>query len=504
MAVRPAVRSHEIVVAVHPGVDDEQVVPLDELVVAVRDGRFSVRWSRTGAEVTVCAGHMLNTHQAPEVCRFLTDVGKDGQAQLGSFEWGPASGFPFVPRVEVGRTVLSLARWNVAAAMRTGELLSEDRAEFDASIGTWRARWKVPRHVYMSEGDNRLLLDLDDDVHVEELRLECRRVSAGGHLVVEEVLPGFDELWLQGPGGRYFCELVIPLVRRPAPATAPAPVVAQPASMSRLRPPGSDWLYAKIYVPRALVEDVLVDELAPFATDTVARGLADSWFFVRYSDPDPHVRLRFRGEPQALVGTLLPELCTWAKALVDRGICLRFGFDTYEREVERFGGEEGAALAEAVFAVDSTAALDLLRVVREGTVDMDRTVVAVLAVDNLLAGLGLDRPARARWYRETVTWGPEVGAEYRRRKAGLRAAVAPGLGLPGGAALRAILDAALHGLAPLGRAFQAAHLPGAVYRSLVHLQCNRLLGTSRADEHLALGLALRTSEGLEHHTPTDW
>ena len=49
VTVRPAVRSHEVVFGVSPGVPGSSVVPREELVVGVTNGRFHVRWPAFGA-----------------------------------------------------------------------------------------------------------------------------------------------------------------------------------------------------------------------------------------------------------------------------------------------------------------------------------------------------------------------------------------------------------------------------------------------------------------------
>ena len=57
----------------------------------------------------VYSGHMLNSLRAPTLCRFLSDVRQDGGAQLSPFSWGATSDFPYLPRIERGRVVLSVA-----------------------------------------------------------------------------------------------------------------------------------------------------------------------------------------------------------------------------------------------------------------------------------------------------------------------------------------------------------------------------------------------------------
>ena len=128
VAVRPAGDGFELAVGTSPGVPADRVIPLDELAVGVRDGRLRVWWPAGGAEVEVTAGHMLSPTEAPAVARFLAEVGRDGLAQLGGFSWGPAAGFPYLPRVQAGR-VASARSW---------------RLDPGAAIGRWRGDWKYP------------------------------------------------------------------------------------------------------------------------------------------------------------------------------------------------------------------------------------------------------------------------------------------------------------------------------------------------------------------------
>jgi len=249
VVVRPAVRSHEIVLGTSAGVPPHRVIPLDELVVGVRDGRFYVRWLAENVEVVARAGHMLNNMQAPAALRFLDDLSRDGVAQLSSFDWGPANGFPFLPRVQAGRVVLSLAQWHIDASTCTSELPVESSEAFRKALPRWRTRWQVPRHVYLSFGDNRLLLDLEDTAQVEQLREEVRRLREGGYMVLQEALPAPDEAWVPGPGGHFVTELMVPLVLREITqadeeAAEPRVSVRAVSAESRLRPPGSNWLFA--------------------------------------------------------------------------------------------------------------------------------------------------------------------------------------------------------------------------------------------------------------------
>jgi thiopeptide-type bacteriocin biosynthesis protein len=457
---------------------------------------------------------MLNNLQAPAPFRFLDDVSRDGVAQLGSFDWGPATGFPFLPRVQSGRIVLSLAQWHIDASTRTSELPAESPTAFREALTRWQKLWQVPRYVYLSFGDNRLLLDLENSAQVEQLREEVHRLREGGYVVLQEALPAPDQAWATGPDGHFITELMVPLLLKEAAqqtneesAERPHASIRAAGSESRLRPPGSDWLFAKLYCARTFEEDLIAGPMRTFCEFALSAGLAQEWFFIRYSDPDPHLRLRFRGAPDHLVGQLIPQVCSWAAELMSEGLCLRFCFDTYEREVERYGGEAATAAAEALFAADSRAVVQLLYLGQQRLLEMDRTTLAILSIDDLLAGLGLTEADRLWWYKEQVVSRHETGPEYRQRKKTLRLLLGDLrqlLAEPGGEAVAGVFAARREALAPmvgrLDESMERGELDqpkSKLYQSFVHLHCNRLLGSSSATEQQLMGLLLRTREGLD-------
>ena len=510
VAVRPHPRPYEITIGTTPGRPSDHVIPLDELVVGTRGGRFYLRWPVRGVEVLACTGHMLNNMQAPDVCRFLEDLRRDGRAQFSAFDWGSAASLPVLPRIQVGRIVLSPARWRVDARARA-QLTMTRSPGFFSSLRKWRAHWLVPRYVYLTFGDNRLLLDLDDEAQADQLRAEIRRLSEDAQLLLQEALPAPEHAWVDGPGGHFITELMIPLVLQPERGTPeaaippPRPLPSLTAA-DRIRPPGSDWLFAKLYCPRAFEDDILTGPVAELCQQALAMGAAEDWFFIRYTDPDPHLRLRFRGDSERLTKELLPQVCYWANGLLSEGLCTRLCFDTYDREVERFGGTAGTIAAEAIFGADSRAVIEMLRLNRGGLLELDMTSLAVLSIDNLLAGLGASEAERVAWYRERVASRTTAGDEYRRRKEVLRRLLGDPEQIraqPGGDALARALAARTDRVVAIGQSLDALIVTGELaqpkrrlYSSYVHLHCNRLLAGDRSAEEQVLGLLARARYGL--------
>lgn len=519
VVVRPAIAAHELPVGALPSVPPENVIPLRELVVGVRDDRFYLRWPKGGADVVIRTGHMLNPAGSLTVAQFLHDVSRDGDPVLAGFHWGPASGFPFLPRIQVGRIVLSLAHWWLPAADARRELHAQDAAAFRAAFAQWRERWMLPRHVYVGSVDHRLLLDLDDPDHVEELRRDVVRLAPDDSLEIQEGLPGVDDAWLEGPDGHYVCELSVALVQDPAKrrpvnvnVNVPEPPVPPrdlPPRSAVLRSPGTDWLFLKLYTPKFLEEDLLAGPVRKFARHVVERGLADAWFFIRYGDPDLHVRLRFHGDPARLVSELTPAAFAWLGGLVDERVCTRFVVDTYDREVERYGGQDGMRIAEAIFAADSVATADLLALPGAAKADA-RSDLAVLTVADLLDALGLGAPARLAWLKGLglAKSRADFAADYRQRRdrlvALLRAPVDDAALAFGKDAVDA-LARRREALRPLGRELAEASVAGrltqpraTLLRSYVHMHCNRLLGPDGEAERRLYGVLVRAHEALHH------
>lgn len=511
VVVRPAIRDREIPVGVPPGVPLDRAIPLEELTVGVHGGRFRLRWR--GTEVMVRAGHMLTNFHAPQICRFLDDLADDGVAQLSSFDWGPAFSYPFLPRIVYERCIVSPARWRIDAAMRDAELPTHPR-DFPEKLARFREQWKLPRACYLALNDNRLLLDLDAPDQADVLRVELANLHAGAALVLHEALPGPEHAWLEGSDGRYIVELVVPLVLRPFERAATAPAVEDeappgdisPASvLNRLRPPGSDWLFVKLYCPAVLEEEFLIGPVRDFCHEMRRRGLADAWFFVRYADPDIHVRLRFRGDPNRLLTGLLPEICAWGGEVIAEGLCRRFSFDTYDREIERYGGPASLAIVESIFSADSPATLDLLVVLRKAS-DVDRLTLAVASIDDLLSALGLDDTRRHAWYTRRVKTPHVSGPDFRERKVALRSMLGHANGVAGleqGAAIVRLFEERRRSLASVAARFAALADNGSLGKpldvildSIVHMHCNRLAGAERGVEERALGLLLRVRQSL--------
>jgi thiopeptide-type bacteriocin biosynthesis protein len=386
VARRPALRAHHIAVGGHAaGSPDGRIDPTD-LRLSLVDGRLILRSHRLGREVLprLMSAHNYKDPRHPAVYRLLGALQHQGTTGPLAFSWGALESAPMLPRVTSRRLVLSRARWRLGRA-RLAALARLDGAARFAAVQRLRDQLALPRWVELVDHDHELPLDLDNPLAVDELVALGRARDAA---VVVELFPPPDALVARGPEGRYTHELVVPFVCRAAPPARPTPPPL-PRDFPRRLLPGSSWLYCKLYTTPSAADDLLRAVVRPVIAAAKAAGAARRWFFLRYADPDFHLRLRVHGAPDALLGTVLPALHAAAAPAVAAGHIARLQLDTYEREVDRYGGPDGIDLAERLFHADSEAALAWIADHSATADETARWRLALRGIDQLLDDLGL-------------------------------------------------------------------------------------------------------------------
>jgi thiopeptide-type bacteriocin biosynthesis protein len=514
---RPVLRGHEIPYLGSSGAQADRQIPVADLLVSVRAEQIVLRSARLGRRVLP---RLTSSHDWESASlgmyRFLCALQVQGTAGHLAWNWGPLAAAPFLPRVTAGRVVFARARWRVGQDQLRRLGAATGAARYRA-VQEWRAERGLARFVVLADGDHRLPIDLDNALAVEAF---VHGVKGREEAVLEEAWPAPDALCVEGPEGRFVHELVVPFVRA-ADAVASCPATRHAAStpLPRSFPPGSEWLFVKVYTGAATADDVLIETVAPVARRMLASRTADRWFFVRYGDPDWHLRVRFHGDPAALQRRGWPALRDALGPLIDDGRAWRMSLDTYERETERYGGPEGVELAERVFHADSDAVVSILALLDPGDPGLDvRWRLALRGMARLLDDLGLDvapRTALLRDAREALGRELRVGRALRRqlgeRWEKARADVARLLDparddehplAPGLAVLRA-RSARIRPVAQALRGREAANRLTVPVRELaasfLHMHANRLLRSAGRQQELVLyDFLVRHYEGQMH------
>ena len=117
-----------------------------------------------------------------------------------------------------------------------------------------------------------------------------------------------------------------------------------------------DWFYIKLYTPAIFFNVLLLEHIKPLIQRLQQNGIIQTWFFVRYLDFKPHIRLRclptignaerLTAELQSAIGNLITD------QLIER-----WAVEPYEPEVERYGGCSSLREWHQLFEVSSKSIL---------------------------------------------------------------------------------------------------------------------------------------------------
>ena len=115
---------------------------------------------------------------------------------------------------------------------------------------------------------------------------------------------------------------------------------------------GEEWVYYKLYCGKKTADDILLDSILPFAEQLYSENTISKWFFIRYNDPDFHIRLRFKLKDVSQFAIVIQELHNVIQPFLDSGFIWDVQIHQYKREVERYGNHT-IDFCESLFFWDS-------------------------------------------------------------------------------------------------------------------------------------------------------
>jgi thiopeptide-type bacteriocin biosynthesis protein len=405
---RQQLYDYVIPVNTFPGESRERQLYPDELTLRLAGGELILESARLGKRVVPRLPTAYNfKHNDMPLFRLLCDLQYDGL--LSDLNFDPERLFPgldFYPRFIYRSTVLSLARWY----LRAEELKTLTAGP--GSLGRLHLFCRdrgIPRYISFGKSDQQLVFDLGNDGEAW-LFLECLR-DPGDAVIREYLFPDGSVV----AAGKPFAGQWVAAMTREETVYHTAPPAPPGEAVTRDFPPGTEWLYLKIYSTRQSADILLLELLAPFLERY--QGDIRSWFFIRYEDPEPHLRLRLKAEPGLMPG-LQVALQAQLTSHEHGGLVRNFYADTYQRELERFGPEL-MELTEAVFFAGSAWALAFLE--GQGTLApllpfrliLDSCQWFIGDAGELLAFLGRVT-ANFLWeFRKSKTLNPDLAKRYR-------------------------------------------------------------------------------------------
>jgi len=384
--MRPILRDFEIPVLTATGVDSEHTILLSDLVLSVKGDRVLLQSKKLNKEILprLATAHNFALNPIPHY-HFLCDLQFQGVKGVLSWDWGIFNYFPFLPRVRYGKTILSKARWNIKINEFSNNA-SADATQLSSLLPQYFKAKKIPPMVTIFDGDNQLPIDINNEF--------CRKILAQDiikqkSLFIHECLFNETNLFVKDNSGFFTNEVIVPWYKTNPNLPIVSPTNSQHSgTVQRVFSLGDHWLYVKMYCGVKTADSILTQVIHPLVERLLGENSISKFFFIRYADPENHLRLRFLSI-NPITWNIMVALNEALEPYISSNLVWKVQVDTYVRELERYG-RSNMENSETLFFHDSMACIGVLSMLEGDQGDELRWKFALKGVDDLLDIFGLN------------------------------------------------------------------------------------------------------------------
>ena len=378
--MRPIFRKYEIPYLSKSNLPESNQIKLEDLMISVRRDRLIVRSKKLNREILprMANAHNFSANALP-VYHFLCDLQFDRNGEGAYFSWGALqNNFQFLPRVEIEGVIVNMACWQLKKE-DIKELQVTDLKDKKKVIASWREKYGIDQVVRLTQGDNKLLINFEDEENINMFLREIRKKSA---ITLEEFPQSeLDPFVVDESGQGYTNEFIAPLIYTQKNQSSVRFANSDECEqVQRAFSLGDEWLYYKLYCGVKTADNVLTEAIIPLADHLKKEGIIDYWFFIRYADPEKHLRIRFHFADMNRLGEAIQLFQQVISPYRDNGLIWKVQTDTYQRELERYG-KNTIVQSEKLFHLDSECIVRVLDMIEGDEGEKIRWLFCIRAVD---------------------------------------------------------------------------------------------------------------------------
>jgi lantibiotic biosynthesis protein len=428
--MRPQLREYEIPILATSGVKPQNIILLDDLLISLEENEIVLKSKRLNKRVIprMSTAHNYSFNSLPQY-NFLCDLQTQEFEFNLSWDWGTLASLKFLPRIVYKKVILSLAQWTFSRSFFFDDNAKLDFLEFSSKFTKAVAKMAMPKLVVLASGDNQIPLNLENSLSLEILLEEFKKSET---IILKEFPYQIEDFLIKSKEGKFTNEIIIPWSNNYS--TSLGKVNFSIASeVERKFFLGREWLYFKIYCSVKTADKLLIDIFQSVTDDLLTKNVITKWFFIRYADPDHHIRIRFSGQGN-FYAEVIERLNKAFAPYLQNHLIWKVQTDTYNRELERYG-LLNIENSETLFFHDSIACTEILSMLEGDEGDDLRWQLAMKGVDDLLNSFGLDLAAKkelmsiisANFLKEfngdNVETNRQLSAKYRNEKAKIHIAL---------------------------------------------------------------------------------
>lgn len=156
---RTNLREYEIPYLAKSTLPYDRQLDINDLYISIRNDHIFLRSKKTNKEVIPILSNAHNHDMNPlPIYSFLGDLQTQGLRGELLFEWGDfLEDIAYLPRVSYKNIIFSLAKWTV----NKKEIAQLNNLK---TLHTWRKKRNIPQKILLTDYDNELLIDLENEL----------------------------------------------------------------------------------------------------------------------------------------------------------------------------------------------------------------------------------------------------------------------------------------------------------------------------------------------------
>ena len=185
---RPHLRSYEIPYLVKSNLPEKNQISINDILVSVRNNKIILKSKSLNKEISPRLTNAHNySYKSLPIYHFLCDIQSQNKINNIGFSCHFLNdNYPFLPRVIYKNIILSKARWTISIEEVQRMLDNYNNDDMLMSMVTeWRKSKNLPKLIQLKEGDNLLLISLEN---ITTVRLLLQNIKMKKKFILEEFL----------------------------------------------------------------------------------------------------------------------------------------------------------------------------------------------------------------------------------------------------------------------------------------------------------------------------
>lgn len=374
LLIRKINRNHEITI-IAKGSSNPENIELSDLLVSLKNNKFILRSRKYNKEVIPFISSTQNYHYdcLPHY-QFLCDLQIQSRNNFEVINSGGLdfNDFEFVPRLTFGSDIILVkAKWNLNKEKLLAKFQNKKTIDLEMLKAVFRDL-SVPQYVYLLEGDEeKMIIDINN---INTISILLEELNKKGAITLTECVYNLNS------ESDFANEYIFMAKSNNVPSNNNPPLI----KVNNIKENfvfGEKWIYLKLYTGFVTADEILSEQIADIIVALNREELIARWFFIRYTDPDFHIRFRIEAKHISNINRIIEVINVFLSTPIKENKIWRLEFGKYTRELDRYL-MENIENSESIFHADSNLCLSIIQYLKNGKSEQNTWLYALKSIDD--------------------------------------------------------------------------------------------------------------------------